>query len=136
MEQQELNSTAAVFEGSTDFNGILNFSKSLVIEGHFEGTIDSTGHLLVAPGAHVHADVKIRSIVIGGVLKGNIEATESVEMLPEGKVYGNIRTNKLKIADGVVFEGQCEMIKDTEKVNIFSVTSPQLKKMIQGAEKK
>jgi cytoskeletal protein CcmA (bactofilin family) len=32
-------------------------------------------------------------------------------MLATGQVYGNIRTAKLNIADGVVFEGKCEMIK-------------------------
>jgi cytoskeletal protein CcmA (bactofilin family) len=35
-----------------------------------------------------------------------------LEMLATARVYGNVRTSKLRIADGVVFEGTCEMIRD------------------------
>jgi len=47
-------------------------------------------------------------------------------------VYGNIRTAKLNIADGVVFEGKCEMIKNPEAVNIFSAPVEQIKKTTQS----
>jgi cytoskeletal protein CcmA (bactofilin family) len=38
--------------------------------------------------------------------------------MPSGKLYGNIRTAKLKIADGVVFEGNCEMIKEQKRADL------------------
>jgi cytoskeletal protein CcmA (bactofilin family) len=65
-------------------------------------------------------------------VKGNVEATEKLEMLATGKVFGNIRTAKLKIADGVVFEGKCEMIKNPQGLNIFSGPVEQLKKAAQS----
>jgi cytoskeletal protein CcmA (bactofilin family) len=46
---------------------------------------------------------------------GNIEAASRFEIHSTGKLYGNIRTAKLQIADGVVFEGTCEMIKSDIK---------------------
>jgi len=61
-----------------------------------------------------------------------VEALEKLEMLTTGKVFGNIRTAKLKIADGVVFEGKCEMIKNPQAVNIFSGSADQLKKAAQS----
>ena len=72
------------------------------------------------------------SVVVGGTVRGNIEATEKLEMLSTGKVYGNIRTAKLKIADGVVFEGKCEMIRNPQAINIFSGSVDQLKKTAQS----
>ena len=48
------------------------------------------------------------------------EASEKLEMLATGQVFGNIRTAKLNIADGVVFEGKCEMITNPDTVDIFS----------------
>ena len=63
---------------------------------------------------------------------GNIEASEKVEMLSTGKIYGNVRTAKLKIADGVTFEGKCEMIKRSDRIDIFSQPLQELKKMIQN----
>jgi len=52
---------------------------------------------------------------VKGTVRGNVEALARLEIHDNGKLYGNIRTAKLKIADGVVFEGKCEMIKPDEK---------------------
>jgi cytoskeletal protein CcmA (bactofilin family) len=116
----------------TTFNGVMRFKDSLKIDGVFTGEIVSTGFLYIENGAMVTANIKVSSIVIGGTIKGNVEATEKLEMLATGKVFGNIRTAKLKIADGVVFEGKCEMIKNPQAVNIFSGPVDQLKKAAQS----
>lgn len=112
----------------TEFNGIMRFRDSLKIDGTFTGEIISAGFLYVENGASITANIKVGSVVIGGTVKGNIEASEKLEMLSTGRVFGNIRTTKLKIADGVVFEGKCEMIRNAQGVNIFSGTVEQLKK--------
>jgi len=49
--------------------------------------------------------------VVGGHITGNVIATDRLEMLSTGKVTGNIKTSKLQIADGVIFDGNCEMIQ-------------------------
>lgn len=114
----------------TVFTGTMRFSKSLKIDGKFEGEIVSSGFLYVEEGADVRANIKVKSVVVGGIVHGNIEATEKLEMLASGQVYGNVRTAKLKIADGVIFEGKCEMIREPESVDIFSATAEQLKATI------
>ena len=116
----------------TDFNGVMRFKDSLKIDGTFSGEIVSTGFLYVEQGATITANIRVGSVVIGGTVKGNIEATEKLEMLATGKVYGNIRTGKLKIADGVVFEGKCEMIRNSQAINVFSGPVEQLKKTAQS----
>jgi cytoskeletal protein CcmA (bactofilin family) len=93
----------------------------------------SPGRLVVDEGAEVKANIRVGAIIVGGVVRGNILAKEKLEMLSTGRVIGNIRTSKLKIADGVVFEGKCEMIKDPEKIDIFAETSESLKKHIEPA---
>jgi cytoskeletal protein CcmA (bactofilin family) len=116
----------------TEFNGTMRFRDSLKIDGSFTGEIVSSGFLYVEQGASITANIHVGSIVVGGTVKGNIEATEKLEMLSTGKVFGNIRTAKLKIADGVVFEGKCEMIKNPQTLNIFSGSVEQLKKTAQS----
>lgn len=114
----------------TVFTGTMRFSKSLKIDGKFEGEIVSSGFLYVDEGADVRANIKVKSVVVGGIVHGNIEATERLEMLASGQVYGNVRTAKLKIADGVIFEGKCEMIRESESVDIFSANAERLKATI------
>jgi cytoskeletal protein CcmA (bactofilin family) len=116
----------------TDFNGVMRFRDSLKIDGTFSGEIVSGGFLYVEQGASITANIRVGSVVVGGTVKGNIEATEKLEMLATGKVYGNIRTAKLKIADGVVFEGKCEMIRNPQSINVFSGPVEQLKKTDQS----
>ena len=115
----------------TSFSGVMRFKESLKINGIFTGEIKSNGYLHIENGAVVNADIFVGSLIIGGTVRGNIQASESVEMLSTGKVYGNIKTAKLKIADGVVFDGNCEMIKKDEEIDIFSARVEQLKKATQ-----
>ena len=116
----------------TEFNGVMRFHDSLKIDGAFSGEIISSGFLYIEQGATITANIRVGSVVVGGTVRGNIEATEKLEMLASGKVYGNIRTAKLKIADGVVFEGKCEMIKNPQAINIFSGPVEALKKSAQS----
>jgi cytoskeletal protein CcmA (bactofilin family) len=104
-----------IFSNTTSFNGILKFESSLKVEGKFKGKIISKGHLIIGENAKVNANIKAQSIIIAGEVRGDVEAYDRLEMLPSGKLYGNIKTKKLKMADGVVFEGSCQMIEHTGK---------------------
>ena len=112
---KESEKVETVFSESTSFDGTLKFNTSIRIEGSFKGRIVSSGYLVIGENAKVRANIKAQSIVIAGEVKGNVEADERLEMLPSGKLYGNIKTKKLKMADGVVFEGGCEMLPTSGK---------------------
>lgn len=111
----ETGMIATVFSKDTEFYGDLSFKKSLQINGRFEGEISSGGFLVIGEGAVVKANIKAKTVILMGTVYGNIEASTRLEIHPTGKLYGNIRTAKLQIADGVVFEGKCEMIKGEVK---------------------
>lgn len=111
----EIGMVATVFGKDTEFIGELVFKKSLQINGAFEGEIVSGNYLVIGESAVVKANIRANTVIVKGTVHGNVEAVEKLEIHPKGKLYGNIRTAKLKIADGVVFEGKCEMIKEVEK---------------------
>lgn len=113
----EIGMINTVFSKDMAFYGDLKFKKSLQINGYFEGEIVSDGYLVIGEGATVKANIKARTVIIHGEVYGNIEATERLEILSGGKLHGNIRTAKLKIAEGVVFVGKCEMIREHEKID-------------------
>jgi cytoskeletal protein CcmA (bactofilin family) len=116
----------------TNFSGTMKFQSSLKINGNFQGKIISPGFLYVEEGAVINADINVGSVVIGGYVKGNVEAREKLELLPTGQLYGNVRTAKLKIADGVVFEVKCEMIRDEQDIDIFSDRVDEIKKKVKN----
>jgi cytoskeletal protein CcmA (bactofilin family) len=105
----------------TSFSGMLRFKDSLRIRGKFEGEIDAMGRLIIDADAVVSARrIRATSVIVGGTVHGDIEAADRLEMLPTARVYGNVRTAKLRIADGVIFEGNCEMIRDPSSFSPFA----------------
>lgn len=131
-QQQKRKSerTATTLGPQTVLKGSLRFTDSLTVQGVFEGEIDASGYLAVEKGAQVSADIKVASAYISGTVQGNILAEEKLEMESVGKVFGNVRTRRLRIADGVLFEGSCEMIKDPAGVDVFSTRGEKLKKTV------
>ena len=117
--------------GRTRFNGTLKFREPLRISGRFEGDIVAGGFLFVEEGAVVEADIKAEAVVVAGTVRGNIYAVKRLEMLPSGKIYGNVKTAKLRIADGVVFEGKCEMLRNSGDVDIFGGSVQHVKESVQ-----
>jgi cytoskeletal protein CcmA (bactofilin family) len=111
----DIGMITTLFAKDTEFSGDLSFSKSLQINGKFDGEITNGGYLVVEEGAEVRANIKVKTVILKGTVYGNIEAENKLEIHANGRLYGNIRTSQLKIADGVVFEGRCEMIKPAEK---------------------
>ncbi|MCK5267941.1 MAG: polymer-forming cytoskeletal protein [Spirochaetes bacterium] len=107
----DYNLVDTAFDSLTDFNGDLVFDYSLKINGKFKGSIKTEGFLYIGEKAVVEADIEAGIVILGGTVKGDILAKDKIEMLPSGKLYGNLETSKLKISDGVVFEGKCKMIK-------------------------
>ncbi|MBR4796946.1 MAG: polymer-forming cytoskeletal protein [Spirochaetia bacterium] len=129
---KDIEKTAALIGKDASLDGTLRFSKSLRICGRFQGIIDATGFLNVAAGAEVKADIKAYAAVISGTVVGNIEVEDRLEMTSGSHVCGDVKAAKLKIADGVFFEGKCSMIRAGQDINVFASNREELKKSLQA----
>jgi cytoskeletal protein CcmA (bactofilin family) len=124
---------STVLGKATKLSGKLTFKDSLKIKGMFEGEIVSEGRLYLSEGSRIKADITAESVVIGGAVEGNITASKRVELLTSGRLIGDIKAPSVRIADGVVFRGTCEMIKDPDTVDIFAAPVDTLKKTVSSA---
>lgn len=111
----------------TRLEGVLRFRESVEISGTLVGKVVAEGFLYIRESAEITADIKAREIVVGGTVHGNIEATDRLEILATGKIYGNVRTARFRVADGVVFEGRCEMLRDAEAIDVFAVQTDRVR---------
>ncbi|MDR2021601.1 MAG: polymer-forming cytoskeletal protein [Treponema sp.] len=117
-----------VFGNSTSFNGFLRFKETLKIQGKFKGTIEATGALIVDKGAVVEADhISVSSLTVYGTVIGAIHAMDKIDMLSGAEVRGDVSAAHLRIADGVLFEGQCSMTWVEKEVEIFSRPTEEIK---------
>ncbi|MFO8042452.1 MAG: polymer-forming cytoskeletal protein [Alkalispirochaeta sp.] len=128
IDPRSIEQTDSRLGTGTRFSGTLRFKGSVTVRGEYEGQIDAQGFLYIQDGAQVRADVSAERIIIGGTVHGNIEARDEVEMLPGCVVYGNVRAGRVRIADGVVFEGRCEMLRNSESLDVFSAPLDELRR--------
>jgi cytoskeletal protein CcmA (bactofilin family) len=108
---------ASYLNASTSFKGMLKSSRSVGIDGQFEGEIQSEGDIVVGREAEVKANIKAGNVIISGRVVGNIECS-SLEIQSSGRVVGNITAQSLLIAMGAVFRGQSLMGSDQEAAGI------------------
>jgi len=121
-----------VFGNSTIFNGVLRFKESLCIQGKFKGTIEASGSLIVDKGAVVEADhISVTSLMVYGTVIGAVHAVDTIDMFPGAEVRGDLSATRLRIADGVLFEGQCSMSGISKDVEIFSRPTEEIKAELQ-----
>jgi cytoskeletal protein CcmA (bactofilin family) len=91
------------------FTGDVSFRGALRIDGRIEGSCVRGEALIVGEGGHVDAEIQVERLQVSGHLRGNVTAKRWVELLETGQVTGTIRTPRLTIWRGAVFNGTCEM---------------------------
>lgn len=112
----------------TEVNGALNVKGTLRVDGAVDGDIRADS-LIVGESGRIRGNVKGRGVVVGGEVEGNIDAEEIVELKPKARVTGEIRSGKLSVSEGAVFDGQCRMGAGAETAaesdtRIISFTPP------------
>jgi cytoskeletal protein CcmA (bactofilin family) len=89
--------------------GSLSFSGPVELNGFVKGDVHSQGVLTIGPSAEIHAKIEGSEITVRGTVHGDIEARKLLTLEGSAKVFGNIKAERLKIEQGVVFEGSCSM---------------------------
>ena len=113
---KKISSQMNAFLGKdTEFEGKLSFSGAVRIDGSFKGEILTEGTLVVGETANLEADVQVSHIIVSGEVQGNIVAENRIEVHAPGKIVGNIEAPIITIDEGVVFEGNCRMQKQSEE---------------------
>jgi len=117
---------------TTGFTGFLRFAATLRIQGSFRGTIEATGDLIVDKDAVIDADhISVSSLTVYGNITGTISAQDKVDMMSGAKVHGDVSAARLRIADGVLFEGKCKMTNIEKDIEIFHRPTEEIKADLQ-----
>jgi cytoskeletal protein CcmA (bactofilin family) len=93
----------------TQFKGVLSFAGAVRIDGQVEGEVIGDELLIIGEPGQVSAEIEVGTLVVSGRVQGSITARERVELLRPSRVSGTIRTPCLVVAEGALFNGNCEM---------------------------
>ena len=105
-EQSEI--TAFLGKG-TEFKGVLSFEGTIRVDGKVEGEVVSKDTLIAGDGAFLKGEITVGTLISSGTVVGNINAAQKVHVIAPASIEGNVRTPKLIIEEGVIFNGKCEM---------------------------
>ncbi len=89
-------------------------TKILTIDGKYDGAKVEAGELYVGKTGRIKADIQADFIIVEGIVIGDIRSNNRIILMPTAKVIGDIRTNELIIQKGVIFEGNCIIVNNTD----------------------
>ncbi|MBI5622711.1 MAG: polymer-forming cytoskeletal protein [Elusimicrobia bacterium] len=102
-----------VIGGEARFHGVLSVKGAVRVEGCVEGDITDATTVEIGQGGKVKGNIAAESLSVAGEVVGDITASKNVELLKESRVHGKLKTPRLRIDDGAVFNGQCAMGAET-----------------------
>jgi len=122
-KEEDLSRLDTLIGNGTILEGTLTSRESICIEGTVRGKILCEGSVIVGPKGRVDADVYAETVLVGGEVNGNIVSKSKLEITTSGKLRGDIKTGSLIVAEGVLFEGKCQMITEDNEIDQTSETT-------------
>jgi len=111
------NLNTIIGKGSS-FEGNLKVEESLRVDGKIKGTVVTTDSIVIGKDGDIDGEVTAKNIVIGGRVKANVNATGKVVLETNAIFIGELKTTRLVIDEGAVFDGQCSMRKEAKTVEV------------------
>lgn len=119
-EQSESKEIKAFLGEGTEFKGTLSFEGTVRVDGRLEGEVVTSDTLIVGEKARINAEIHVGTLIALGKITGNISASKKIKIHSSCELNGNIKTPSLFIEEGAIFEGSCEMDKETLNVSIIA----------------
>lgn len=117
----DLDKEMDVISLSSEFNGNFHFGKYARIEGKVDGSIRSTGTLIIGEQARVKANIDGCIVMVSGMVNGDITASRTVSVEDTAIVNGIIKAPNVIISDGAVVNGNIKMSDFHKKIRDLEI---------------
>jgi cytoskeletal protein CcmA (bactofilin family) len=111
MNKGYANGSTSSLSKEIKFEGDIQGSENLQVEGRLKGSIKLSGDVIVGPTGIVEADVEADNIVIQGRINGNVLARKQLQIQSSGRLVGDCTAQSIDIKEGAYFEGRSKMLK-------------------------
>ncbi len=111
---QPVERVTSVLGAGIVWQGSINGSGGVRIEGAFEGEIALRGLLVVGESGRVICDnIRANAVIVAGAVYGNI-TTQKLEIRATGRVWGDVVTTAFITEEGAFLRGQIRMEEHVE----------------------
>ena len=109
MKNNELNGQPNRIERSTKITGEIVSEADFRIDGTLEGTITTSGKVVIGKEGVVNGNVNCAFADVEGKFSGKIEVKESLSLKSTSSVEGEVIIGKLIVESGASFNAKCSM---------------------------
>jgi cytoskeletal protein CcmA (bactofilin family) len=129
----ELNTI--IGKGSS-LEGTLKVENSIRVDGKIKGHVTTTDSLVIGKEGDIEGEIIAKNAIIGGRVRGKINATGKIVLEAKAFFQGEMKTSRLVIDDGAVFDGRCSMQKDGKLPFEPKIDEPSIKSDLKGLHSK
>jgi len=97
------------------FQGTLTAKGSLRIDGRVDGSVVDAKIVTIGKSGKVKGDISCEICYVSGEVKGNITALDHIEAQNGSRVDGDMRSPRIMLEEGALFNGNCSMDNNTPK---------------------
>ena len=97
------------FDASSQLEGKLISSETIIIEGRFKGEILVKGSLEITQNAEINGDIQANKLSISGKVTGNINVADNLLVEKTAIIQGDIKAGAAAIIQGAIIHGQCSI---------------------------
>ena len=98
-----------VIAEGTLFEGTMQADSDVRVSGRIVGKLKVKGRAVVAPEGVIEGEVVATNATIAGTVKGDLIVTERLMLATSARVEGSIKTGRLIVEEGAIFNGECQM---------------------------
>lgn len=117
----------------TVVEGTVKSESDIRVDGIIKGTLRCDAKVIIGPTGYVEGEIRCANAVIEGKFEGNLSVTEMLNVRETAEVTGDVKTNKLIVQSGAIFNVSCKM--GVQKSNGSFDSKKSAKKVVQTAEK-
>jgi cytoskeletal protein CcmA (bactofilin family) len=128
---QDNTAAETVVGPSVKIQGDLNSEGNIRIEGNVAGKVQTTQSVHVGESATIQADMNAGNAIIAGNVQGNVKVSGNLILQSTARVNGDIACAVLRVEDGALFSGKCNMkgaAPDKKAVAATALNEPELEK--------
>lgn len=100
----------------TVLEGTISSENDIRIDGIIKGTL-TKAKVIIGPTGFIDGEVRCENAIIEGKFEGNLKVNDLLHVKETAIVNGDIKTNKLVVQSGAVFNASCNM-NDSAKPNV------------------
>jgi cytoskeletal protein CcmA (bactofilin family) len=116
--------------------GTLKVENSVRVDGRIKGHVTTTDSLVIGKEGEIEGEIIAKNAIIGGRVRGKISATGKIVLEAKAVFQGEMKTARLVIDDGAVFDGRCSMQRDGKLPFEPRLDDSQIKSDLKGLQSK